>query len=211
MDRPDPRSGDPPTHAREDRGRTTRGGRGSPHGVRVTTGGEGMTATSARQDRSLAGFTGVGYDKGRSLVVQAAWFAVLNLFFLKWWLPARLRPHLLRLFGAQVGQGVFIRHRVRVLWPWKLEVGDNCWIGEDAWFLNLEPIRLGDDVCISQGAFLCTGSHDRRSPTFEYDNGPIDVGDHAWIGAQATVLRGVSIGRSAVVAACVRITQNVAD
>src|SRR4051812_20941735 len=161
--------------------------------------------------RRLAAFTGAGYDKGRPMLMQALWFAVLNLVFYKWWLPARLRPSILRAFGAQIGNGVFIRHRVRVLWPWKLEVGDNCWIGEDAWLLNLEPIRLGNDVCVSQGALLCTGSHDRRSPTFEYDNGPITVGDHAWIGARATVLRGVSIGRSAVVAACVRIVRDVDD
>jgi len=108
--------------------------------------------------RDLRSFTGEGYDKGRSVLWQAAWFAVLNLVFVKWWLPPRLRPPLLRLFGASVGERVLIRHRVRVLWPWKLTIGDDCWIGEGAWLLNLEPITLADDVCISQEALLCTGS-----------------------------------------------------
>ena len=40
--------------------------------------------------RTLRGFTGAGYDKGRPLSVQAAWFAVQHLLFRKWWLPARL-------------------------------------------------------------------------------------------------------------------------
>lgn len=115
--------------------------------------------------RSLAGFQGAGYDKGRSRIVQAAWFMTLNLIFMQWWCPASLRPRLLRLFGADVGDSVFIRHRVRVLWPWKLSVGADSWLGEDAWLLNLEPITIGHDVCISQGALLCTGSHDQNSPT----------------------------------------------
>ncbi len=150
---------------------------------------------------SLRGFRGDGYDKGRSKLVQALWFACMNLVWAKWWCPPRARPAILRLFGAEVGTNVFIRHRVRVLWPWKLTVGDDVWIGEDAWLLDLEPITIGHDVCVSQGAFLCTGSHDRRSPTFEYDNGPIAVEPGSWIGARATVLRGVTVGAGAVVAA----------
>lgn len=150
---------------------------------------------------SLSGFSGVGYTRGRPLHVQAAWYIVLNLIFIKWWLPARLRPHILRWFGAQVGSGVIIRPRARVHWPWKLSIGDHCWIGEEAWLLNLEPITISHDVCISQGAFLCTGSHDRRSPTFEFDNGPINIQAEAWIAARATVLRGVTVGQAAVVAA----------
>lgn len=157
-----------------------------------------MTVAGARD---LAGFTGAGYDKGRPKLVQALWFAALNLVFYRWWCPARLRVIVLRMFGATIGNGVLIRHRVRVLWPWKLTVGDNCWIGEDAWLLNLEPITIGRDVCLSQGAMLCTGSHDRRSPTFEYDNGPITVADGAWVAVRATVLRGVTVGAGATVAA----------
>ena len=161
-------------------------------------------------ERSLADFTGAGYDKGRPRAVQAVWFAVMNLVFVKWWCPARLRVALLRAFGAQVGEGVLVRHRVRVLWPWKLTVGDDCWIGEGAWLLNLEPIALGHDVCVSQEALLCTGSHDRRSPSFEFDNAPVTVGDGAWIGARATVLRGVTVGAGAVVGAAALVTRDVA-
>jgi putative colanic acid biosynthesis acetyltransferase WcaF len=161
--------------------------------------------------RHLAGFTGAGYDKGRNKLWQAAWFATSNLVFQKWWLPVRFRPALLRLFGAQIGRNVFIRHRVRVHWPWKLTVGNDCWIGEDAWLLNLEPITIGDDVCISQAAFLCTGSHRWDSPTFEYDNGPIVIDDGAWIAARATVLRGVKVGADSIVGARALVTRALAS
>jgi putative colanic acid biosynthesis acetyltransferase WcaF len=152
-------------------------------------------------ERNLAGFTGAGYDKGRSVVWQALWFAVLNVIFVKWWCPPRVRPLLLRAFGAKVGRGVLIRHRVRVHWPWKLTIGDATWIGEDAWLMNLEPLTVGANVCISQGARLICGSHDRRSPTFEFDNGPIVVGDGVWVAAGCTVLRGAVIGDQAVLGA----------
>jgi putative colanic acid biosynthesis acetyltransferase WcaF len=170
-----------------------------------------VTDRSDRPLRSLASFRGTGYDKGRPYIVQAAWFATQNLVFSKWWLPQALRPILLRLFGAHVGQNVLIRHHVRVLWPWKLAVGDNCWIGEDAWMLNLEPVSIGHDACLSQGAFLCTGSHDMTSPSFEYDNGPITIGDGVWIGAQAMILRGVTIGRGSVIAARARVSSDVSS
>jgi len=75
--------------------------------------------------------------------------------------------------------------------------------------LNLEPIWIGDDVCVSQGAFLCTGSHDMNSPSFEYDNGPITIGDGVWLGAQAMVLRGVTIGPGSVIAARARVSSDV--
>ncbi|WP_241988658.1 putative colanic acid biosynthesis acetyltransferase [Cryobacterium breve] len=116
---------------------------------------------------------------------------------------------LLRLFGATVGDNVLIRHRVRIHWPWKLVVGDNSWIGEEVWILNLEPVVIGSDVCISQGVLLCTGSHDRTSQTFEFDNAPIVVEDGAWIAARATVLRGSRIGHDSVIGATALVTGNV--
>jgi putative colanic acid biosynthesis acetyltransferase WcaF len=160
-----------------------------------------MTSQQARERRRLRDFSGRGYDKGRPLPVQAMWFAVLQLLFRAWWLPTRLRPPLLRAFGARVGSRVLIRHGVRVQWPWKLEIGDDVWIGEDAWLINLERISIGSDVCVSQGAMLCTGSHQRRSPAFEFDNAPIRLEPGCWVAARAIVLRGVTVGEGAVVSA----------
>ena len=116
--------------------------------------------------RDLSTFTLGTYDKGRSKMVQAIWFATLYLVFYRWWCPAALRVRILRWFGATIGDGVHIRHRVRVHWPWKLIIGDRCWIGEGAWILNLEPVTIEADVCVSQEAMLCTGSHDHRSSDF---------------------------------------------
>jgi putative colanic acid biosynthesis acetyltransferase WcaF len=159
--------------------------------------------------RDLSRFTGAGYDKGRSPAWQIAWKLVSGLVVTRWWCPVRTRASILRAFGATVGLGTVIRHEVKIHWPWKLSVGDHSWIGEGTWILNLEPVVIGADVCISQDVFLCTGSHDHRSPTFEFDNAPITVEDGAWVAARATILRGCRIGADAIVGACALVTKDV--
>lgn len=159
--------------------------------------------------RNLAGFTGAGYDRGRGPLWQVGWMVLSGLVVTRWWCPRRVRTAILRAFGARIGQNVLIRHRVRIHWPWKLSVGNNSWIGEGSWILNLEGVTIGHDVCISQDVLLCTGSHNRRSLTFEFDNAPIIVQDGAWIAARATVLRGVTVGHDATVGATALVTSDV--
>jgi putative colanic acid biosynthesis acetyltransferase WcaF len=115
----------------------------------------------------------------------------------------------LRWFGAGIGNGVLIKHKVNVQWPWKLSIGDNSWVGVGADLYNLADIRIGSDVCVSQHAYLCTGSHDRHSPTFEFDNAPIVVEDGAWLCARSMVLRGVTIGSNSVIGAMCLVTSDV--
>jgi putative colanic acid biosynthesis acetyltransferase WcaF len=168
-----------------------------------------MTSNGPMRKRSLGSFRGERYDKGRSVLWQALWFLVMNTVFMRWWCPLAIRVHILRAFGAQIGKSVVIRHRVRIHWPWKLTVGDNTWIGEGVWLLNLEPIAVGSDVCISQEVFLCTGSHDLESPTFEYDNGAITIHHEVWLCAQVLVLRGVTVDSQAVIGARAIVTKDV--
>jgi putative colanic acid biosynthesis acetyltransferase WcaF len=72
-------------------------------------------------------------------------------------------------------------------------------------------VTISENVCISQEVLLCTGSHDRRSPTFEFDNGPITVEDAAWVAARATVLRGVRIGPGATIGASALVVADVPE
>lgn len=177
----------------------------------VSPDAESLRHTTARRGGNsfrLGGFTGQGYSRGRGLLVQLLWLACRGVLT-RWWCPNRVRLGVLRLFGAQIGSGVIIRHDVKIHWPWKLEVGRDSWIGESVWILNLEPVVIGANTCISQNVLLCSGSHDRRSATFEFDNGPIAIGDSVWVATRATVLRGVRIGDGATVAATALITRDV--
>lgn len=180
----------------------------------MTPGVNSMSATMDPQQlvrRRLASFTGYGYSKGASPLKCALWVAVGQPLQASVLCPARFRVRVLRAFGADLAEGVLIRHGVRIHWPWKLAVGPDSWIGAEAWLLNLEPITVGADVCISQQAMLCTGSHLSDDPSFEFDNASIEVADGAWIATRVTVLRGVRIGERSVVGAGTIVARDVPD
>jgi putative colanic acid biosynthesis acetyltransferase WcaF len=107
----------------------------------------------------------------------------------------------LRAFGAKIGRGVVIKPRVQITFPWKLEIGDFVWLGEECWLLNLERIVIGNNVCISQRAFLCAGSHNYRLKTFDLIVKPIIIEDGVWLGAGCWVGPGVKAGSHAVLTA----------
>ena len=139
------------------------------------------------------------YVARRGKLVQAVWYLVETCVLDNRLLPlSALRVGLLRLFGAKVGHGCRLVHPMRVKAPWNLELGDNCWIGVDVWIYNQAPIRIGSNVCISQGAFLSAGSHDMRT-NMDLHVAPIVIEDGAWVSSKCVVQMGVTIGRSAVV------------
>ena len=152
--------------------------------------------------RSLSDYRNQFYHPGGSVLTRIAWYYSSLLLLESSWFPvSRLKCSILRLFGAQMGQGVVIHPNVRIKYPWKLRVGDNCWIGRDAWIDNLDTVTLESDVCVSQGAYLCTGSHDHRSATFDLKTGPIVIKHGAWICCRATVLGGSTVPRMTLVPA----------
>lgn len=94
-----------------------------------------------------------------------------------------------------------IRANVNVTFPWRLTVGDHVWIGDEVAILSLAQVTIHTNVCISQRAYLCTGSHDFRSATFDLQTKPITVGSGSWIAAQAFLGMGVEVGEGSVVSA----------
>jgi putative colanic acid biosynthesis acetyltransferase WcaF len=142
------------------------------------------------------------FDRGAPRWKEAAWMLVRCLFFqnaFPW--PSELRVELLRLFGAKIGNGVVIRANVNISFPWRLTIGDHVWIGEDVGILSLAQLTIGSNVCISQRAYLCTGSHDFRRNDFKLMVAPITVENETWIAATAFIGPGVTIGKGSVIGA----------
>ena len=151
---------------------------------------------------NLAAYDNSWYHPGRPFWIQAAWFFVgLPLMRCQLIPSSGFRRVLLRMFGAAVGSGVVIKPGVRVKYPWRLRVGDHSWIGEDVWLDNLGDIEIGSNVCISQGAYLCTGNHDWSDPAFGLRTGFIRIKDGAWIGAKVVICLDVCVAEGAVAAA----------
>lgn len=143
-----------------------------------------------------------GLDRGKPKWFEAVWYLVKCVFFLSplpW--PVSLKRALLKAFGAKVGASVNIKPRVNIHFPWKLELGDWCWLGEEVFILNFEKVSIGAHACISQRVFLCCGNHDFRDPTFPFRNAGITVGDGAWVGAQCFVGPGVTVADHAIATA----------
>ncbi len=139
-----------------------------------------------------AAYDSSAHSVGKNKLVYVLWYFIHALFFLNPLNPiSKLKIFWLKLFGAKIGNGVIIKPRVSVKYPWKLTIGDNCWIGEYVWIDNIEPVIIGSNVCISQGALLLTGSHDHNSISFDYKSSPIIIENGVWIGAKAVVGRGV--------------------
>ncbi len=152
------------------------------------------------------------YDRGRP-----GWFVLL------WWLvqaiafPLSLhnfndiRSWLLRLFGAKIGQGVVIRPTARFTYPWKVEIGDYSWIGDDVVFYCLDSIRVGSHCVISQKSYLCTGSHDIQDPNFGLITSEITIGNGVWIATDCFIGPGVQIGANAVIGARSSVFGNIPE
>ena len=84
-----------------------------------------------------------------------------------------------------------IKPYVNIKYPWFLELGNHIWIGEKVWIDNLAMVKIGNNVCLSQGAFLITGNHDYTKPGFNLMIKTIEIEEGAWIGAKAVVCGGV--------------------
>lgn len=107
----------------------------------------------------------------------------------------------MKLFGAKIGRGVLLRPSVEITYPWKVSIGDWSWIGDNVTLYSLGDIDIGKNVVISQNSYLCTGSHDFDSVTFDIFTKPIVVESESWLAADVFVAPGVRIQRGVVVGA----------
>lgn len=92
-----------------------------------------------------------------------------------------------------------------------LDLGERVFVNQNCTFLDYAGIRLADRVLVAPRVAFITvghpvGTDDRK---VWLTGGPIDVHENVWIGAGATILPGVTIGRDAVVAAGAVVTDDV--
>jgi len=120
------------------------------------------------------------------------------------WTPRPLhawRALVLRAWGAKLGARCHV-YPGAVIWaPWQLALADDACIADGAEIYNVAEVSLGRRAVVSQGAYLCTASHDHRREDFPLTSAPIHLGDRAWVAARVIVLPGITIGDTAVAGA----------
>src|SRR5687767_5261763 len=123
-----------------------------------------------------------------------------------------MRALLSQITGTEIDESTAIFPPFNVNYGRHTKIGKNVFINFDCVFLDFGGITIEDGVFIAPKVSLLTEGHplspeNRHSLTV----GPIHIKRNAWIGANATVTQGVTIGENAVVAAGAVVTKDVPD
>ena len=124
--------------------------------------------------------------------------------------PEEIREIMGRLIGKKVDDSF------RMFPPFYTDFGKNITIGKDVFinsgchFQDQGGIQIGDGALIGHNVVLATINHDLNPEENRKNHyAPITIGAHVWIGSNATILPGVTLGDWAVVAAGAVVTQDV--
>ena len=110
------------------------------------------------------------------------------------------------------GKGVYIRPASSDFKGlWNLSIGDGCSIPKGSTFYCTEaPLTIGKKVFFGPNPTIITGDHrvdvigsyliDNKDKLPENDK-PVIIEDDVWVGANVTILKGVTLGRGSIVAA----------
>ncbi len=124
--------------------------------------------------------------------------------------PEEMRSLLSQITGTEIHDSTAIFPPFHINYGRHTKIGKNVFINFDCVFLDLGGITIEDGVFIAPKVCLLTEGHplspeERHSLTVA----PIHVRRNAWIGANATILQGVTIGENAIVAAGAVVSKDV--
>jgi maltose O-acetyltransferase len=125
--------------------------------------------------------------------------------------PERRRELRFELFGS-VGADAVVEPPFRCDYGANISVGDDFFANYDCVVLDVCPVDIGDRCLLGPSVHLYTATHSlspaERRRGLEYGQ-PVTVGDDVWIGGQAVLTPGVTVGEAAVVGAGAVVTDDV--
>lgn len=100
----------------------------------------------------------------------------------------------------------------------QLVIGNNVTVASDVYIMVSKRVTIGDHVAIARGVEISDGDGHhtdlekrmRDEPLTEEDLAPVTIEDHVWLGRGVKVLKGVTIGRGAIIAAGSVVASDVA-
>lgn len=115
-----------------------------------------------------------------------------------------------KLFDDRIGEGSYVAAPLSGAAFDQIWIGDHVYVNSNCLMMARGGITIEDNVQIAANAQLISNNHD------EYDRmiltcKPVRICEGAWIGAGATVLPGVRVGRHAIVGAMSVVTKDVPD
>jgi putative colanic acid biosynthesis acetyltransferase WcaF len=155
--------------------------------------------------------TGASFSVSNRLM-RIVWSVVYLLLFK--YSPRPLhswRSFLLKCFGAKVGKGVHVYPGVKIWAPWNLILDDECGIASGVELYSQGLITVGKRAVISQGSYICTGTHDYNDKGFPLYTLPITIGSQAWVAAGVFIHPGVTIGNGCVIGARSVVTKDMPE
>ena len=153
-------------------------------------------------------FTGASFSLGNR-VARVIWGITYLVLFRYSPRPLHAwRAMLLRLFGAKIGDGAHVYPSVKIWAPWNIEIGEESGIADGVNLYSQGRITIGKRTVVSQGTYICAGTHDYTRRGFPLITKPIVIEDHAWVAAEVFIHPGVIIGEGSVVGARSVVTKD---
>lgn len=90
-----------------------------------------------------------------------------------------------------------------------VEIGDNCFFNDGCSINCQKNVRIGNNVICGQNVMIFDHDHDYKKNINDFICEEIIIGNNVWIGANVTILKGVSIGDDCVIAAGTVVRKNI--
>ncbi|MDQ0614397.1 acetyltransferase-like isoleucine patch superfamily enzyme [Microbacterium sp. W4I4] len=124
--------------------------------------------------------------------------------------PARVRELLAELIGRPVAETVTVFPPFASDFGKNIRIGERVFINSGCRFQDQGGITIGDDCLIGHNAVIATLNHDLApSRRADMHPAPVLLGRNVWVGANVTILPGVTVGDDAVLGAASVVTKDV--
>jgi acetyltransferase-like isoleucine patch superfamily enzyme len=126
--------------------------------------------------------------------------------------PYERRTLLSQIFGYEVAETTIVNAPFNTDFGRHTQLGERVFINKDCMFVDLGGITIEDDVLIGPRTTLISVNHvEKPAERRNLMTNAVHIKQHAWLGANVTVLPGVTVGENAIVGAGSVVTKNVAD
>ncbi|WP_036779035.1 sugar O-acetyltransferase [Pontibacillus chungwhensis] len=124
------------------------------------------------------------------------------------------RTEILKALFGSTGNNLAVEPTFRCDYGYNIHVGEDFYANFDCIILDVCPVTIGDHCLLAPGVRILTATHPvdptTRSSGLEYGK-PVKLKDHVWVGANAIINPGVTIGHNVIIGSGAVVTKDVPD